>query len=58
MKTVGRVRWRTAASITIVVSSLGIVLLLTGSDGSIFLGPVWVIIALSLWLAIGELRRK
>ncbi len=56
--TLGRMLWRTGAIITIVASLLVIAMLVTGSDGSIFLWPVWVVVALSLWLAFGELRRK
>jgi len=56
--TLSRHLWRVAAIVTIVVDGLASVLLLIGSDGAIFLWPVWLIIGLSLWLAIGELRRK
>jgi hypothetical protein len=56
--TLGRHIWRSAAIITIVVSCLAIAVLFLGSDGSIFFWPAWLVIALSLWLAVGELRRK
>jgi hypothetical protein len=56
--TLGRHLWRTGAIITIVISCLAIALLLVGSDKSIFFLPVWLLVASSLWLAVGELRRK
>jgi FtsH-binding integral membrane protein len=54
----GRYLWRAAAITTIVIGGLSIALLLTSTDGGIFLWPAWLLIALSLWLAVGELRRK
>jgi hypothetical protein len=56
--TLGRYLWRTAAIITIAIDCLAVMLLLTASHGGIFLWPIWLIIALSLWLAIDELLRK
>lgn len=60
--TLARYFWRISAIVTILLACLAIALALqfnmTVTDGAYLGWPGWLIIGLSLWLGIDELRSK